>query len=226
MKAAVLFSGGKDSTMAIYKAIESGWDVKYLISMISENPESYMFHTSNINLTQLSAEAMEIPLIRASTPGIKEEELDDLKDVLKDLKSKGVEGIFSGALASSYQKSRIDRICQEISLESVAPLWHIDPKKYMEELLDLGFKIILVSVSAEGLDESWLGKKIDREVLDDLISLHKKHGIHLAFEGGEAETLVLDCPLFRKKINLQKIEHTWQKDNGYITIKKAVLEDK
>jgi diphthine-ammonia ligase len=88
MKAAVLFSGGKDSTMAIYKAIESGWDVSYLISMISENHESYMFHTSNINLTKLSAEAMGIPLIQKNTPGIKEKELDDLKNVLKDLKKK------------------------------------------------------------------------------------------------------------------------------------------
>lgn len=226
MKAAVLFSGGKDSTMAIYKAIESGWDVEYLISMISENPESYMFHTSNINLTKLSAEAMCIPLIQKTTHGIKEKELDDLKNVLRDLKNEGVEGIFSGALASSYQKSRVDRICHEVSLESIAPLWHVDPQKYMEELLDLGFQIILVSVSAEGLDKSWLGRKINREVLDDLISIREKHSIHLAFEGGEAETLVLDCPLFGKRINLQEIEKHWQKDSGYITIKKAFLEDK
>jgi predicted ATP pyrophosphatase (TIGR00289 family) len=226
MKAAVLFSGGKDSTMAIYKATVSGWDVSYLISMISENPESYMFHTSNINLTKLSAEAMGIPLIQKNTPGIKEKELDDLKNVLKYLKNEGVKGIFSGALASSYQKSRVDRICQEVSLESIAPLWHVDPQKYMEELLDLGFETILVSVSAEGLDESWLGRKINREVLDNLISIREKHSIHLAFEGGEAETLVLDCPLFRKRINLQEIEKHWQKDSGYITIKKAFLEDK
>ncbi len=226
MKAAVLFSGGKDSTMAIYKAIESGWDVEYLISMISNNPESYMFHTSNINLTKLSAEAMGIPLIQKNTPGMKEKELDDLRNVLKDLKNEGVNGIFSGALASSYQKSRVDRICNEVSLESIAPLWHVNPQKYMEELLDLGFQIILVSVSAEGLDDSWLGKEINREVLNDLISIREKHGIHLAFEGGEAETLVLDCPLFGKRINIQEIEKHWHKDSGHITIKKAVLEDK
>jgi diphthine-ammonia ligase len=226
MKAAVLFSGGKDSTMAIYKAIKSGWDVVYLVSMVSENPESYMFHTSNIHLTELSAEAMGIPIIRAPTPGEKEEELDDLKTVLMELKNKGVEAVFSGALASSYQKSRIDKICLDLSLESVAPLWHFDPQKYMEEIIELGFETILVSVSAEGLDESWLGKKIDETLLEDLISLHQKYGIHMAFEGGEAETLVVDCPLFKKRINIQETEKIWQGDSGFINVKRAVLQDK
>jgi predicted ATP pyrophosphatase (TIGR00289 family) len=226
MKAAVLFSGGKDSTMATYKAMKNGWDVEYLVSMISGNPESYMFHTSNIHLTELAAEAMDIPLIRASTPGIKEKELTDLKTVLIDLKCKGVDAIFSGALASTYQKSRIDKICQELSLKSVAPLWHVDPYTYMKEIIELQFETILVSVSAEGLDKSCLGKRLDRQLLDKLLTLHEKHGIHLAFEGGEAETLVLDSPMFKKRIKIQEIEKIWQVDSGYINIKKAVLEDK
>lgn len=226
MKAAVLFSGGKDSTMATYKARESGWEVEYLVSMISGNPESYMFHTANIHLTELAAEAMDIPLLRATTHGVKEEELDDLKDVLADLKSRGVEAIFSGALHSSYQKSRIDKLCEDLSLESIAPLWHSDPYEYMEELIDLGFETILVSVSAEGLDESWLGKKIDMALLEELLKIHEKHGIHMAFEGGEAETLVLDCPLFKKRIKVQEVEKVWERDSGHINIKKAVLEDK
>ncbi len=168
MKAAVLFSGGKDSTMAAYKAIEQGLEVKYLISMISSNSESYMFHTSNIHMTELAAQAMDMPLSCYNTPGIKEKELDDLKMVLTDMKNRGVEAIFSGAMYSSYQKSRIDKLCQDLSLKSVSPLWHKDPYEYMMELVDLDFKIILVSVSAAGLDESWLGREIDREFLEDL----------------------------------------------------------
>lgn len=226
MKAAVLFSGGKDSTMATYKAIKSGWEVEYLVSMISENTESYMFHTSNIHLTELAAEAMGIPLVRATTHGIKEEELDDLRAVINDLKDRGVEGIFSGALHSSYQKSRIDRICHDLSMESIAPLWHLDPHSYMKELLNLNFEIMIVSVSAEGLDESWLGRKVDQKVLDELVTIHEKYGIHMAFEGGEAETLVLDCPLFKKRITVQEMETVWEKDSGYVDVKKAVLEDK
>lgn len=226
MKAAALFSGGKDSTMAVYKAIQEGYSVEYLVSMISDNPESYMFHVPNIHITELSAEAMGISLIRSITHGRKEEELEDLKHVLEDLKEKGVETIFAGALASVYQKSRIDDLCTEIGLESKAPLWHVDPKEYMEEIIDLGFEVVVTSVSAEGLDESWLGKRIDRELLDEIIELNSKYGMHLAFEGGEAETLVLDCPLFKKRIKINESYNVWDRDSGYLVITQAALEDK
>jgi predicted ATP pyrophosphatase (TIGR00289 family) len=226
MNAAVLFSGGKDSTMAIYKALEEGYSVKYLVSMISDNPESYMFHVPNIHITELSAEAMNIPLITAKTHGEKEKELDDLKCVLMELKNKGVEAIFAGALASEYQKSRIDQLCNEIGLESHAPLWHRDPKEYMEEIIDLGFEVILVGVSAEGLDESWLGRKVDNKLLEDIIVLNSKYGMHMAFEGGEAETLVLDCPIFKKRIKIIESSNLWDRDSGHLLISKAVLEDK
>ncbi|HTX61720.1 MAG TPA: diphthine--ammonia ligase, partial [Methanobacterium sp.] len=146
--------------------------------------------------------------------------------VLSDLKDGGVEAIFSGALASSYQKTRIDRICQDLSLESVAPLWHQDPYQYMKEIIELNFETILVSVSAYGLDDNWLGKKIDHGLLDELLKIREKYGIHVAFEGGEAETLVLDCPLFKKRIKILETEKVWEGDSGYIHIKRAVLEDK
>lgn len=212
--------------MSAYKAMESGWKIEYLVSMISENPESYMYHSTNIHLTELSAESMEIPLIRAGTKGVKEKELNDLKRVLSDLKDEGIESIFTGALASSYQKSRIDKLCSDLSLKSCAPLWHRDPQEYMEEIIELGFEVIVVSVSAEGLDESWLGRKIDAELLEELLALHEKYRMHLAFEGGEAETLVLDCPLFKKRINILEAQTVWERDSGHYYIKKAVLEDK
>ena len=226
MKAAVLFSGGKDSTMAIYKAIEKGYNVEFLVSMISDNPESYMFHVPNIHITELSSEAMGIPLIKAKTHGVKEKELDDLKAVLKDLKDKGVEAIFAGALDSKYQKSRIDQLCKDVGLISKAPLWHVDPKEYMEEIINLGFEVIIISVSAEGLDESWLGRRIDSKLLDEIIALHNKYGMHMAFEGGEAETLVLDCPIFKKHIKILESSNVWDRDNGYLLITKAELEKK
>ena len=226
MRAAVLFSGGKDSTMAIYKAIEEGYKVEYLVSMISDNPESYMFHVPNIHITELSSEAMEIPLITAKTHGVKERELDDLKLVLNDLKNKGIESIFTGALASEYQKSRIDNLCIDIGLESKAPLWHVDPKEYMEEIINLGFEVIIISVSAEGLDESWIGKRIDSKLLDEIITLNNKYGMHMAFEGGEAETLVLDCPIFNKRIKILESANVWDRDNGYLKITRAELEKK
>lgn len=226
MKVAVLFSGGKDSTMAYYKAIEDGHEVKYLVSLISDNPSSYMFHVANIHIAELSAQALGIEFIKKVTKGIKEEELEDLTNILKELKDNGVEAIYSGALHSVYQKSRIDKICDELGLKSCAPLWHSDPEDYMREIIELGFEVIITSVSAEGLDESWLGKKIDYSVLDDIIKLNKKYGMHMAFEGGEAETLVLDGPPFSKKIKIIDSEVIWDRDNGFYLIKDAVLEDK
>jgi len=226
MKAAVLFSGGKDSTMAVYKAIEEDYDVEYLVSMLSDNPESYMFHVPNIHITDLSSEAMGIPLIKAKTHGVKEKELDDLKSVLNKLKDKGVEAIFAGALASEYQKSRIDQLCKDLGLMSNAPLWHIDPKEYMEEIIDSGFEVIIISVSAEGLDESWLGRRINHELLEEIINLNSKYGMHMAFEGGEAETLVLDCPIFKKRIKIIESSNVWDRDSGYLMITKAELENK
>lgn len=226
MKVAVLFSGGKDSTMAVYKAIQEGNQVDYLFSMVSENPHSYMYHVPNIHISELSAKAMGIPLIKGSTRGEEEKELDDLKLALEQLKDLGVEAIYSGALFSVYQKSRIDKLCQDLGMKSVAPLWHSDPEEYMRDLIDLGFDFILTGVAAEGLDESWLGRKIDLEALDELIELNKKYGINVAFEGGEAETLVLDCPIFNKKIKIMESEIKWAYDNGVLFIKDAVLEDK
>ncbi|MGB9979433.1 TIGR00289 family protein [Methanobacterium sp.] len=226
MKAAVLFSGGKDSTMAAYSALKEGHQVKYLVSVFSDNPASYMFHVANIHITELSAEAMGIPLIKKVTKGIKEEELEDLKNILIELKGKGIEAIYSGALFSVYQKSRIDALCEELGLESCAPLWHRDPIEYMEEIIDLGFEVIITSVAAEGLDESWLGKNIDRDSLEKIIELNRKYKIHIGFEGGEAETLVLDGPIFNKRIKVIESENIWEGDSGYFLIKNAELMDK
>ncbi|MGZ7108667.1 MAG: diphthine--ammonia ligase [Methanobacterium sp.] len=226
MQVAVLFSGGKDSTMACYEALKDGHEVKFLVSLISDNPSSYMFHVANIHVAELLAEAMSINFIQKVTKGIKEEELEDLTEILGNLKDNGVEAIYSGALHSVYQKSRIDNICDELGLKSCAPLWHRDPEEYIKEIINLGFEVIITSVSAEGLDESWLGKKIDFDVLNEIKDLNKKYGIHMAFEGGEAETLVLDGPIFKKRIKIVESETIWDRDSGYFLIKDAILVDK
>ncbi len=226
MKAAILFSGGKDSAMAAYKAMDKGCNVDYLLSFSSTNPHSYMFHVPNIHLTPILSDAIDIDLIQAETPGKKEEELKDLKNALLDLKKKGVEAVFTGTIASNYQKSRIDEICQEIGLESHHPLWQVDPEDYMREMIQLGFEVMITSVSAEGLDESFLGKIIDLDLLEELKKLHIKHGLHMAFEGGEAETLVLDGPIFKKKLNILKYKKSWNRDNGFLLVEEVMLENK
>lgn len=226
MDVAILFSGGKDSTMALYNALENGEDVKYLLSMKSKNDESYMFHVPNIHITDLLAEALDIPIISATTDGVKEEELDDLKREFENLKKLGVEAIYTGALYSVYQKSRIEKLGSQVGLEIISPYWHVDELEYMREIVSLGFKVIISGVAAWGLDESWLGRVIDDKAIDELVRLNEKYQVNIAFEGGEAETLVCDGPIFKKSIKILEDEKKWFRDSGVYIIKNAILEEK
>lgn len=226
MKVAVLFSGGKDSTMAVFNALESGEDVEYLLAMKSANDESYMFHVPNIHLTDLLAEAMDIPIISIQTDGVKEAELEDLKKGFEQLKGLGIEAIYTGALYSVYQKSRIEKLGEEVGLKIISPFWHVDELEYMRFIVSLGFEVIISGVAAYGLDEKWLGRKVDDECIDDLIKLNEKVGLNLAFEGGEAETLVLDGPIFKKRVKILEDKKLWHVDSGLYIIEKAELEEK
>ena len=226
MKSVILYSGGKDSTMALYHALENGDDIYALITMVSRNKESYMFHVPDIHMVDYCSAAMEIPSIDISTDGIKEKELDDLEGVLRRVKQKGVEAVYTGALESVYQKSRIEAICEKLDLKAISPLWHINPIDYMNQLVDLGFEIIITGVAAYGLDEKWLGQRITKETINKLEKLNEKYQVHPAFEGGEAETLVLDAPIYDRRIVIDDAEILWNVDNGIYNIKKAHLEEK
>ncbi len=226
MKSVILYSGGKDSTMAVYESLKNGDEIYALLAMVSRNKESYMFHVPDIHMVDYCSAAMEIPSIDVLTDGVKEEELNDLEMMLEKLKEKGVEAVYSGALESEYQKSRIDSICKKLGLLSISPLWHKDPIEYMKEIVDSGFEVIITSVSAYGLDETWLGKTITHESLNKLLELSKKYGIHPAFEGGEAETLVLDAPFYDRKIVIDEADINWHFDNGTYDIRKAHLIEK
>lgn len=226
MKSVILYSGGKDSTMAVYESLKNGDEIYALLAMVSRNDESYMFHVPDIHMVDYCSAAMEIPSIDVLTDGVKEEELVDLERTLERLKDKGVEAVYSGALESVYQKSRIDNICEKLGLISVAPLWHRNPIEYMKEIIDLGFEVILTSVSAYGLTEDWLGKTITNENFSEIVKLSEKYGIHPAFEGGEAETLVLDAPFYDRKIIIDEADINWHFDHGTYDIKKAHLEEK
>lgn len=226
MKSVILYSGGKDSTMAVYESQKNGDEIYALLAMVSRNKESYMFHVPDIHMVDYCSAAMEIPSIDVLTDGIKEEELNDLEQTLTRLKEKGIEAVYSGALESVYQKSRIDKICEKLGLKSISPLWHKDPIKYMNKIVDLGFEVIITSVSAYGLTKEWLGKRITHETIEEIMELNQKYGIHPAFEGGEAETLVLDGPNFDRKIVIDEAEITWNFDNGIYDIKKAHLDEK
>jgi len=225
MRIAVLFSGGKDSIRTVHYFLEKGYDVKYLVTMISRREDSWMFHVPNIRLTELSAEAIGIPLISKETSGKKEEEVEDLKEVLKVL---DVDAVACGGIFSEYQKTRFEKICRELRIKLLAPFWHTNPEKFLKDTIDLGFDVMIVGVYAEGFDESWLGRKIDQKTLEGLKELNREFSINLIGEGGEYESLVVDGPIFKKKIKILDSEKIWDKktQSGYLKIKKAVLEEK
>jgi ABC transporter with metal-binding/Fe-S-binding domain ATP-binding protein len=207
MKLGVLFSGGKDSVFAMYKAQQKGHSVECLISIISENKESYMFHTPNIHLVELQAKALEIPLVQQMTKGEKEVEVEDLRiAIAKAKKQFNIEGVVTGAIESVYQATRVQKICDELDLWCFNPLWQADQIEFLRELIDAGFKVIITQIGAEGFDKSWLGKELTISTINKLKELNKKFGINPAFEGGEAETLVLNGPTFKREIAILKAE--------------------
>ena len=219
MKTAVLFSGGKDSCMSAFLAKQAGHELTCLITVHSENPDSYMFHTPSIEKTKAQAEVMEIPLLIHNTKGEKEEELEDLEQaILKAKLEHNIEGLITGALHSVYQAERIQKICNKLKLECINPLWHKNEFEYLNELIDNKFKIIIIGVAAYPLDQSWLGREINAEFIKDVKRLHQKFKIHPAGEGGEFETFVLDCPLFSKPLEVKSFEdestgkHAWKRE--------------
>ena len=222
---AVLFSGAKDSTFAIYKAMSRGMNVKYLVTILPKTNESYMFHYPNVKWTKLQADTLGIKLITGRTDGKKEKELDDLEEILKSLKPE-IQGVASGALESRYQKTRIDNICRKLGLKSIAPHWQRSMRDYLQDIIVSGFEVIITSVSAEGLGKEWLGRKLDHSAIKDLERLSRKYGIHKGFEGGEAETFVLDGPIFNKRVEILKARKEWDGVRGSYIIEKARLVDK
>ncbi len=220
MKIAALFSGGKDSSYAMFVASQYAWDVTHLVTVFSESPESYMYHVPAIELTRLAAQAIGVPLVEVVTPPEPEKELIPLRDVLASL---GVDGIVSGALASEYQRRRLDQICDDIGIKSFAPLWHKNPRELIGEMVEEGFEIMIVGCFAEGLDERWLGRVLDEKALAELDRLHDRYGIHVAGEGGEYESMVLYGPHMKKRICVE-YEKEWHVHSGKIVVKKAWLE--
>jgi diphthine-ammonia ligase len=223
LQVAALVTGGKDSALALYRALNQGFNVKYLVTMMPRRPDSWMFHYPNIHVAEFFAEAVGIPLVKGETSGVKETELKDLKRVLAGLQ---VDGVVAGAITSQYQKKRVDRICQELNLKSFAPLWHEKPRKLLAEMVDLGFEVLIVGVYAYGFDATWLGRKIDQQTINDLIKLNNKYQISVVGEGGEYETLVLDAPFFKRRIQLVQTEKTWDNHSGCLIVKRAKLAEK
>lgn len=196
-KLGALFSGGKDSNAALYRMARRNNDICCLINLQSRNEHSYMFDTKKQELVQAQSEQLDIPLLVQETAGEKESELGDLEAAVRRAKQEyGIDGVVAGALASTYQRDRVEQVADAVGVKVFAPLWQEDPAQYLRWLVREGFKVEITDVAARGLTDEWVGTVLNDENVEELIDLAEEYGFNAAGEGGEYETTVVDGPLF------------------------------
>jgi len=230
-----LFSGGKDSSWALYRALEEGHPVERLVTVHPQG-DSYMYHTPATDLAALAADSVGIDLLDVHPEDFGADdvtdsgaqgdaELEPLERALEGLAEEwgGIGGVTAGAVESDYQTSRIQGMCDRLDAELFAPLWQRDPHELADAMLDAGFEVRIVQVAAHGLDESWLGRTLDRDAIEELTELNEEYGVHVLGEGGEFETLVIDGPHMARRIELE-YEPVWEGTRGYLRIEDAWLE--
>ena len=195
LKAIVSWSGGKDGCLACYKAIEAGCQVVYLFNTISAEHGRVCFHGIEAALIQRQAEALGIPLLqRATTDGGYEREF---KETVGGVIPEGIEALVFGDIYFEPHKEWTDRVSAELGLEGISPLWGYSPEEVFLEFLAAGFEAIVVSARADLMGEEWLGRKLDEDFLADLKRLE---GVDVCGENGEYHTLVVDGPMFKRRL--------------------------
>lgn len=229
-----LFSGGKDSAWALYRALDRGLPVSRLLT-VHPGENSYLYHVPATDLAGLAAESIGIELAEiepgdvgadlADSGARGDAEIEPLERALRDLDTDfdgGLAGVIAGAVESEFQTSRIQAMCDRLGIELFAPLWQRDPRDLADAMVDAGFEILVIQVAARGLDESWLGRTLDADAFCELEALNDEYGVHVLGEGGEFETLVTDGPHMNRPIELD-YETEWDGVRGKLRITDAWL---
>lgn len=208
MKALSLLSGGKDSFLSAQIAMEQGYDVAAALTVIPEE-FSFMFHFPNASKAEMVASLLGVPWSTTSEEGF--------ADAIKKYVEQGFRAITVGAIASEFQKTRIEKLCTELGIMSFIPLWRKDQAFILKELQLRGIKAMIVSVSAEGFDESDLGRIIDEEFIGELDRKNQRYGINVSGEGGEYETFVVSARGMGD-LEIVKSEKVWEGSHGYLLL--------
>jgi len=195
------WSGGKDSCLACYKAMKRGYKIKYLLNFISKKYKRCCFHGIQRELINLQADLIGIPLFQKEvSPDMKLYE-EEFKEAVNRIKKKKVKGMVFGDVYLIDQKNWVERVCKDLKIKMIEPLWQISPEKIIEEFIHLGFKAVIVSAKAKLFDKKFIGREIDYQWLKEL----KKRKICPCGENGEFHTFVIDGPIFEKgKIEITK----------------------
>jgi len=196
------WSGGKDSCLACYKAIEQGYKIDYLLNFISREYKRCCFHGTEASLLRLQAQIIGIPLIQKEVTADMQKYEEEFKEAVVALKEKGVSKMVFGDIFLLDRISWVERVCKEIAITPIIPLRDKNPENIMEEFIDCGFKAIVVSCQADKFSKDFVGKEVNRELLQGL----KAKGICPCGENGEFHTLVIDGPLFQRGIRILESE--------------------
>ena len=229
MDVAILYSGGKDSTFAIQHAVEKGWNIKYLISVKPTRKDCYLFHYATVEMTKDLAKMLNIPHFyvkcRVADP-VKEANIVK-KIVEKNQRKIKVDAVVLGGTGLQETQLRsIQKALMPLKVDAFASHSGEDHDLVMEQMLDKGYEILITQIASDGLKD-WLGKKITKENFAQLKKDSIKYGFHIGFEGGYADTLVTDCPLFSKKLVIKNMSIIME-DNycGHVEVNRYRLEEK
>jgi len=197
MRVVASWSGGKESCFSCYKAISEGFEVSYLLNFVSKD-ERCMSHGLDSKLIAAQSQAIKVPIVQKEVTWDTYEK--GFKTAIRELKRMGMRGAVFGDIDVQEHKDWVDRICNELGIKPVMPLWGLDPKRILTDFIDEGFEAIVVMVKADLLGEEWLGRKVDRNFVNDLLKLGSR--VHLCGELGEYHTFVFDGPLFRMRLEI------------------------
>lgn len=227
MQVAILYSGGKDSNMALRYALKKGWKVKALIAVKPKDSEAYLWHYPTVEWTLLQSSALNIPLflVKSSKNG-PAEEARELEKVLSRLQIGAL--IFGGVGLQKTQINEVRKVADKFGVKVIVPYENFSSEELLHATVKSGFDIMITEVAADGLDESWLGKKLTVQNLKEFLQLSKKFGFDPLGEGGQYNTFILDAPFFKRKISIDDFEKVWDKktNSGYIVVKLASLQPK
>jgi len=227
MKVAVLFSGGKDSAMAVHYAMQQGWNIEALIAVKPKNTEAYLWHFSTVEWTILQAQAMQLPLILLKADEIgPENESKVLEKVFSRLKINAI--LLGGVGLQTTQIEQVKKTAEKFKIKVVIPYGKMTSEQLLREEIQAGLDIRITNVATEGLGPEWLGRRIDGKTALQLKVLSEKYGFDLLFEGGSGDTYVCDAPMFKQKIEFLDTKKVWDSktSSGYLEVLDAQLVSK
>ncbi|MGM0409435.1 MAG: diphthine--ammonia ligase [Bacillota bacterium] len=202
------WSGGKDSCLALYYALENGGKAQKLLTMLVDDGERSRSHGLSLELLNKQAEALNIPIITANTSWDEYEE--NFIDLLEKLKKEKINAGVFGDIDLEEHREWVERVCKKVDMKAELPLWKMDRREVIEKFIELGFEAEIIVVKDNKLGERFLGKKLNFELIDELEEI----GVDVCGENGEYHTVVLDGPIFSKKVAIERKEKV--KSKGYI----------